>query len=127
MSGSLRTSVSSVKEEYAVEVYKPSSDATHPSAQTSQDIVASCVNAARDRGVEPTTRVIGHLAKNIKDLFDEGKTPDEILAGFTLMLERQKVQPSLLGNFVMEAALPKKQPARYGRGLTTAQILGRTA
>ncbi len=105
----------------------PSTDATHPpmARVSAQSILGDCIDYARSLNVEPTNRVKGQLARSIKELHDEGKTPEEILDGFGLMLSKGKVAPHLLGHFIMEATLPKQTPMRYGRGLTAKQILGR--
>lgn len=116
----------------------PPTDATHPSGAvpTTRDILAWLIDETRNADVFIGGRVRGQFAKNIKQLLDEGATPPQVVEGLRAMVYARKVIPSLLGNFVMEAALPAQAPKpksgalRYGRGMTAAQVLalsGRTS
>ena len=104
----------------------PTTDASHPpSAPTSdQTIVADFIDQAREQGIDPPKRTVGQLARNIGELVKEGHSEETIKAGLARMMERRVVQPALLSNFVMEAALPAStHTKRFGRGLTVKQIL----
>lgn len=98
---------------------------------TAQTMVANLIDDARDAGVEMPRNVIGQFASQIKKLLDEGIAPEKIKCGIEAMIARRRIIPSSLPNFVMEASLPaaKPKPARFGRGLSVAQILegGRAA
>lgn len=100
-------------------------------SRNSQSLLAEFITQGRNAGVEVPSRVKGHLAKAIKDLLDDGQTPKAVWAGLGRMIERRIVQPGLLANFVVEASLPPRRPAsdasRFGRGMTTDQILRKAA
>lgn len=96
---------------------------------TAQNLLGRFIDDARAAGIETPGRVKGQLAQNIKRLLDEGQSTQAVWAGLQRMVERRIVQPSLLPNFVMEAAIPQdvSQPSRFGRGMTTEQILRKAA
>ena len=99
-----------------------------PPQPTAQTVVAQFIDQANAANVIVPRRTIGHLAKQIKDLLDEGFTPKLVGAGLTLMIGKGKIIPSSLPNFVLEAQLPVRptpnpRAMRYGRGWTADQIL----
>jgi hypothetical protein len=95
-------------------------------AASSQTLVAEFVDDARSRRVEVPRRVVGQVAQSVKSLLDEGIDPVRVRAGLVQMLDRGKVIPSSLPNFVMEAGLPAANGKRYGRGNSAAQIIAGT-
>lgn len=95
---------------------------------TAQTILGAFIDEAKAADVVVPRRTIGMLAKPIKELLDEGISPARVAAGLALMVQRRKVIPSMLANLTMEAQLPSVPVAsptamRYGRGMTTRQIL----
>lgn len=90
---------------------------------TAQTLVAEVVDSAKKHQIPLARRTIGHFAKEIHSLLNEGFDPDTIRAGLQRMAQKGKLQPALLAGFASETRLPTSQPLRYGRGLTTAQIL----
>ncbi len=90
---------------------------------TAQSLVGEFVDSAKKNDLPLDRRIIGHLAKETDRLLVQGHTADQVRAAYGRMAERGVIQPSLLGNFMLEAALPRREPMRYGRGMTTAQIL----
>lgn len=93
---------------------------------SSQSLLGEFIDDMRLRGVDLPNRVKGQTAQAVKALLDEGQTPDAVRAGLSRMAERRIVQPSLLPNFVAEAGLPRPEVGRYGRGMTTQQIIEQT-
>lgn len=91
---------------------------------TAQNLLGRFIDQARSAGIEPPDRLKGQLASAIKSLLDEGQSTQAVWAGLGRMIERRIVQPSLLPNFVFEAAIPRDvgQQTRFGRGMTTEQI-----
>lgn len=90
---------------------------------TAHDLVKEFVDEAKDHDVPLPRPVIGHLANETKKLLDEGFSAEQIRSAYGRMAQRNMIQPSLLPNFMTEAALPRREPMRYGRGMTTEQIL----
>ncbi len=86
-------------------------------------LIADFIDSARLRGAVVPHRVVGHLARNVKELLDEGVSVEAVQAGLERLLERRIVQPQLLPYLVMEASLPAPETKRFGRGMTPAQIL----
>lgn len=103
----------------------PTPVATQPTlAPNSQDIVREFVNEARAEGLFVSRQVVGQVAQNVKKLLVEGATPEQVVSGLQHMVHARKMMPHLLGQFVMESQMPARQkPARFGRGLSVAQIL----
>lgn len=88
--------------------------------ESTQTLVAEYIDAAKTKGVDVPRRVIGQLARNIKELLDEGQPYDRVQAGLRRMAERGVVIPSSLGNFVLEAALPAP---RKGTRVSPSEIM----
>src|SRR2546423_1648665 len=62
------------------------------------------------------------LAREVRELVDEGQTVAALRAGMERMVERQVMQPRLLGNFVAEAAVKGRAPnKKYGRRAVSAR------
>ncbi len=100
-----------------------------PKPISTQELLGGFIDVARGRGAIVPARVIGQLARNIKQLLDEGIPAEAIEAGLERLLQRRVVKPELLPHFVMEASLPVQADPkllRYGRGMTTRQILDAT-
>ena len=74
----------------------------------SQRLVAWYVDESRRRNVEPPKRTVGHVAREVNALLKEGREPREIALGLKTMLDKRRVQPQLLPQFVMEAQLPHR-------------------
>jgi len=88
--------------------------ATAP-APTSQTLLAEHIDACHKR---PPGQVVGHLARGIKTLLDEGIPPDAIRTGLAIVRERG-LHPSTLPSAANEAMNP---PNRLGK--RTTQALG---
>lgn len=90
------------------------------------DLVAGYVDAVRAQGVVAPRRVVGMVAKGVGELISEGVDPAVVERALALLIER-RLHPSTLPTLVLEAAAgPRQAPSRYGRGLTTRQILDMT-
>lgn len=74
---------------------------------TTRELVAHFVDSAREAGVDVPQRVAGHLAREVKNLLDEGQPPTAVARGLDRMLERRIINASLLPGMVVEAGLPK--------------------
>lgn len=98
----------------------PGTDLERVSTQT---VVAEFIDAWRDLArVDLPRRVVGQLAREVSGLIDEGQSVESIRAGMERMVERRVMQPSLLANFVAEAALAGRGPSRrYGRRAVSAR------
>lgn len=72
-------------------------------------LVGEFVDEARRRGVDPPKMVNATMGRAVKALLAEGRTADEIRAGMNRMLDRAVVQPTMLPQFVVEAALPRRR------------------
>ena len=100
-----------------------------PESPGSQEIVAGYVDAVKALGAPAPSRIVGQVARSVKELLDEGVDPSVVERAVALMTER-RLHPSTLASLVLEAAAGPRQPAappmRYGRGLTTRQILDMT-
>ncbi len=90
---------------------------------TAHDIVSDFVDSAKKENIPLPRSVVGQMAGAVGRLVKEGHTEADIRLGIQRMLQRGLMQPSLLPSFVTEAALPTREPMRYGRGMTTEQIL----
>lgn len=92
--------------------------------QNAQTLVAEFVDSAADHDLPVSRRVIGQVAKYVGELLAEGHAYERVRAGLTLMLERGQVKPALLGNFMLEAALPERSPPtrRYGYGVRDDEL-----
>lgn len=91
-------------------------------------IVARYVDAVKAQGAPAPRRVVGMVARGVKELLDEGIEPDVVDRAVDLMIER-RLHPATLSTLVLEAATGTRrseQQTRYGRGLTTRQILDMT-
>ena len=80
-------------------------------------------------GYPPAARVTGAVAQQAGQLARGGTTLAEFEAGVELMLQKQKVAPALLPQFVDEARLPSQaltNGARFGRGMTVASAIAST-
>lgn len=114
--------------EYEVEEYKPTPPVVPPQGDVgAQALVAGYVDEVRALGSPAPSRVIGQVARGVKELLDEGIDPEVVGRALTLMTER-RLHPATLASLVLEAAAGPRQTQalRYGRGMTTKQMLDAT-
>lgn len=97
----------------------------------SQEIVAAYVDAVAATGTPAPRRVVGMVARGVGELISEGVDPDVVHRAVCLMIER-RLHPATLPTLIYEAAAGPPKPRarsdtmRYGRGMTTQQILDAT-
>jgi hypothetical protein len=90
---------------------------------TAQTLVAEFVDGAVELELPIGKRLRGQVARNVGELLAEGHSVEEVRAGIARMLERRVVQPTLLANFMLEAALPARPPPRrYGYGVRNDEL-----
>lgn len=105
--------------------------ADFPPTVGANTIVAGYVDAVRKHGVPAPRRTVGIVARNVKELLDEGVDPPVVERAVALMVER-RLHPATLPTLVLEAAAGPRQPQakpgamRYGLGMTTRQMLDAT-
>lgn len=75
---------------------------------TAQTLISEWIDGIGER---PPRDVVGQAAKKVSDLLREGRTPDEIRDGLSLLAQK-RTHPSTLPSLVFEA---KKGPQRNGR------------
>jgi DNA-binding MarR family transcriptional regulator len=93
--------------------------------ESTDQLVGYFVDVCRSFGVDrPDGRTIAILGRTIKALLEEGRSGESIRAGVDRMLERRIVQPALLGQFMIEAALPVRATRPGGR-VTADELLRR--
>lgn len=92
----------------------------------SQALVAGYCDLLTEVGAPAPKRLVGMVAKQVGELVQEGIDPGVIRRALVLMLQRQ-LHPSTLATLVPEAAAGSslKTVQRYGRGMTTDQILAK--
>jgi hypothetical protein len=82
-----------------------------PSGDSAQALVAYYVDASREIGVDPPRKVVGHVAKEVAKLLDEGQPPLLVSRALALLIER-RLNPSTLPSLILEAGAG---PARRRR------------
>jgi hypothetical protein len=76
-----------------------------------QDLVAHFVDISRDMGVDPPSKVVGHVASQVGLLLGEGQPYDRVERALDLLVER-RMNPSALASLILEAGAG---PARRRR------------
>lgn len=88
-------------------------DITNPSGWRANDLVASYVDRVKAAGAPAPKRTIGIVAKNVKELLDEGVDPAIVNDAIGLMVDR-RLHPSTLPTLILEAAAGPR--SRLGHG-----------
>ena len=79
----------------------PSLEPSEPPAD-SQTLVAEYVDRSRAIGVDPPKRLIGHIAREVKALLDEGQPATAVRGALALLVER-RLNPAALASLIPEA------------------------
>jgi hypothetical protein len=66
-----------------------------------QTLLADFIDRARESGADPPRQVIGHLARELKKLVDEGAAEDELRAALERLFERS-LSPSMLSSVLFD-------------------------
>ena len=108
----------------------PTGAAVATRAVGAQNLVGHYVDAVRAQRRQRRSRTIGIVARQTKALLDEGVSSDVVAEALDILVAR-RLHPSVLPTLILEAAAgpPAPRPSgamRYGRGMTTAQILEAT-
>lgn len=80
---------------------------------SAQTLTGWYIDQSRLLGADPPSRLVGQIAKQCRELLDEGITAGNVQAGLSLMLEK-RLGPALLPSLVHEAALPPRRQSRPG-------------
>jgi Helix-turn-helix domain len=95
----------------------PKKDPGKESPTDARTIVAAYVDRSRAIGVEPPKRLVGHVAKEVGALLNEGQDPGAVDRAIGLLVDR-RLHPSALPSLVPEAVAgpPRRRPVADTEG-----------